>query len=159
MCKIMNVFGQNGRENLWMFFQACYSSVSGLVLSVIDIRWKKVSVRSLLILLAIAVLCQVLCSKGELRMMVAGGLCGGVFLFLSWFTQESFGYGDSILILVLGILSGGWNLLWILFAAFLIASVYGGIMIARKKYTRKNSFPFIPFLTVAYLGGMIGGVY
>lgn len=79
--------------------------------------------------------------------------------FFSWFTQESFGYGDSILILILGILSGGWNLLWILFAAFLIASVYGGIMIARKKYTRKNSFPFIPFLTVAYLGGMIGGVY
>ena len=115
--------------------------------------------RSLLILLAIAVLCQVLCSKGELRMMVAGGLCGGVFLFFSWFTQESFGYGDSILILILGILSGGWNLLWILFAAFLIASVYGGIMIARKKYTRKNSFTFIPFLTVAYLGGMIGGVY
>lgn len=92
-------------------------------------------------------------------MMIAGGLCGGVFLFFSWFTQESFGYGDSILILILGILSGGWNLLWILFAAFLIASVYGGIMIARKKYTRKNSFPFIPFLTVAYLGGMIGGVY
>lgn len=92
-------------------------------------------------------------------MMVAGGLCGGVFLFLSWFTQESFGYGDSILILILGILSGGWNLLWILFAAFLIASVYGGIMIARKKYTRKKSFPFIPFLTIAYLGGMIGGVY
>ena len=72
---------------------------------------------------------------------------------------QSFGYGDSILILILGILSGGWNLLWILFAAFLIASVYGGIMIARKKYTRKKSFPFIPFLTVAYLGGMIGGVY
>ena len=134
MCKIMNVFGQNGRENLWMFFQAVIA-VYLLILSVIDIRWKKVSVRSLLILL------------------------GGVFLFLSWFTQESFGYGDSILILILGILSGGWNLLWILFAAFLIASVYGGIMIARKKYTRKNSFPFIPFLTVAYLGGMIGGVY
>ena len=152
MCKIMNVFGQNGRENLWMFFQAVIA-VYLLILSVIDIRWKKVSVRSLLILLAIAVLCQVLCSKGELRMMVAGGLCGGVFLFLSWFTQESFGYGDSILILILGILYGGWNLLWILFAAFLIASVYGGIMIARKKYTRKNSFPFIPFLTVAYLGG------
>jgi len=104
MCKIMNVFGQNGRENLWMFFQAVIA-VYLLILSVIDIRWKKVSVRSLLILLAIAVLCQVLCSKGELRMMVAGGLCGGVFLFFSWFTQESFGYGDSILILILGILS------------------------------------------------------
>lgn len=116
-----------------------------LILSVIDIRWKKVSVRSLLILLAIAVLCQVLCSKGEFRMMVAGGLCGGVFLFLSWFTQESFGYGDSILILILGILSGGWNLLWILFAAFLIASVYGGIMIARKKYTRKIHFRLFHF--------------
>ena len=76
MCKIMNVFGQNGRENLWMFFQAVIA-VYLLILSVIDIRWKKVSVRSLLILLVIAVLCQVLCSKGELRMMVAGGLCRG----------------------------------------------------------------------------------
>lgn len=54
MCKIMNVFGQNGRENLWMFFQAVIA-VYLLILSVIDIRWKKVSVRSLLILLAIAV--------------------------------------------------------------------------------------------------------
>ena len=73
MCKIMNVFGQNGRENLWMFFQAVIA-VYLLILSVIDIRWKKVSVRSLLILLAIAVLCQVLCSKGELRMMVGGNV-------------------------------------------------------------------------------------
>ena len=103
MCKIMNVFGQNGRENLWIFFQAVIA-VYLLILSVIDIRWKKVSVRSLLILLAIAVLCQVLCSKGELRMMVAGGLCGGVFLFFSWFTQESFGYGD--------INFDPWNFIW-----------------------------------------------
>ena len=28
MCKIMNVFGQNGRENLWMIFSSCYSGVS-----------------------------------------------------------------------------------------------------------------------------------
>lgn len=143
MCKIMNVFGQM-EGKIYGCFSSCYSGVS-VDLSVIDIRWKKVSVRSLLILLAITVLCQVLCSKGELRMMVAGGLCGGVFLFLSWFTQESFGYGDSILILILGILSGGWNLLWILFAAFLIASVYGGIMIARKKYTRKIHFRLFHF--------------
>ena len=69
MCKIMNVFGQNGRENLWMFFQAVIA-VYLLILSVIDIRWKKVSVRSLLILLAIAVLCQVLCSKGHIYQSV-----------------------------------------------------------------------------------------
>ena len=64
MCKIMNVFGQNGRENLWMFFQAVIA-VYLLILSVIDIRWKKVSVRSLLILLAITVLCQVLLGNCE----------------------------------------------------------------------------------------------
>ena len=39
----MNVFGQNGRENLWMFFQAVIA-VYLLILSVIDIRWKKVKV-------------------------------------------------------------------------------------------------------------------
>jgi leader peptidase (prepilin peptidase)/N-methyltransferase len=47
MCKIMDVFGQNGRQNLWMFFQAVIA-VYLLILSVIDIRWKKVSVRSLI---------------------------------------------------------------------------------------------------------------
>ena len=79
--------------------------------------------------------------------------------WIVWRSISFFKLVHTRVILILGILSGGWNLLWILFAAFLIASVYGGIMIARKRYTRKNSFPFIPFLTVAYLGGVIGGVY
>ena len=132
-------------------FSSCYSSVS------VDFVCDRYSLEESKCKKSFDFACDCSFMSGTMQqrrtwMMVAGGLC-------SWFTQESFGYGDSILILILGILSGGWNLLWILFAAFLIASVYGGIMIARKKYTRKNSFPFIPFLTVAYLGGMIGGVY
>ena len=51
----MNVFGQNGRENLWMFFQAVIA-VYLLVLSDNDNRWKKVSGRTLLDFLANAVL-------------------------------------------------------------------------------------------------------
>ena len=136
-------------------FSSCYSSVS------VDFVCDRYSLEESKCKKSFDFACDCSFMSGTMqqRRIQDDGLCGGVFLFFSWFTQESFGYGDSILILILGILSGGWNLLWILFAAFLIASVYGGIMIARKKYTRKNSFPFIPFLTVAYLGGMIGGVY
>ena len=158
MCKIVDIFGQDSKENLWIFFQVIIA-VYLLVLSVIDIRLKKVSVRSLLILLGIAVICQVICYRDNLFILVSGGVGGVFFLLLSWITKESFGYGDSILILILGILSGGWNLLEILFAAFLLASGYGAIMILRKRYTRKSSFPFFPFLTIAYLGGIISGAY
>lgn len=158
MRKIMELSGQNWKGILWMIFQGVIV-VYLLVLSAIDLRWKKVSVRSLLILLGIVILMQILCGREEPQVMLAGGVCGSVFLLLSWITKESFGYGDSILILILGIVTGGWNLLWILFAAFLLSSIYGCVMLLRKKYTKKSTFPFFPFLTIAYLGGVISGAY
>ena len=158
MCKVTAVFGQEWKESLWFTGQAIIA-VYLFILSIIDIRWKRVRVRNLLILLVISTLLQLLCGRNSFLEVIAGGICGGVFLLLSKGTKEAFGYGDSILILSLGILFGGWNLLWILFVAFLLSSVYGGIMILRKKYTRKSSFPFFPFLTLAYLGGMISGAY
>lgn len=158
MCKVTEIFGQEWKEQLWFTGQIIIAGYL-LVLSIIDVRWKRVSVRGLLVLLGIAGTLQVFCGRNTPLEVAAGGICGGLFLLLSRWTKESFGYGDSILILSLGILSGGWNILWILFAAFFLSAVYGGIMIFRKKYTRKSSFPFVPFLTLAYLGGMISGAY
>ena len=33
-------------------------------------------------------------------------------------------------------------------------SCFSGVMLVRKKYTGKSSFPFVPFLTAAYVGGV-----
>ena len=82
-----------------------------------------------------------------------------VFLIISRATEESLGYGDSILITVLGIYMGFWNILTLLVTAFFLGAVFSGVMLVRKKYTGKSSFPFVPFLTAAYVGGVFVGMY
>ena len=74
-------------------------------------------------------------------------------------TDEAFGYGDSILILIMGGFLGFWNILSLLVAAFSMAALFSIFMLIRKKFHRKSAFPFVPFLTAAYIGGMIIGAY
>ena len=89
----------------------------------------------------------------------AGAGVGIVFLVVSRVTDESLGYGDSILILIMGGFLGFWNILSLLVAAFSMAALFSIFMLLRKKFHRKSAFPFVPFLTAAYIGGMIIGAY
>ena len=54
---------------------------------------------------------------------------------------------------------GFWNILSLLVAAFSIAALFSIFMLVRKKFHKKSAFPFVPFLTAAYIGGMIIGAY
>lgn len=84
---------------------------------------------------------------------------GIVFLLISRVSGESFGYGDSILILIIGIFLGFWNLMYLLLGAFSMAAVFSAVMMIKHRFNRKSSFPFVPFLAAAYLGGMFIGTY
>ena len=95
----------------------------------------------------------------SLPLIVAGILVGIFFLFLSKVTHEAFGYGDSILILLLGSILGLWNLLSLLIIAFSLAASFSIFMLILKRFSRKSAFPFVPFLTVAYIGGVLLGLY
>ena len=79
------------------------------------------------------------------------------FLAVSKVSGEALGYGDSILITILGIFLGFWNILSVLMAAFLLAAVFSAVMLARRGFTRKSSFPFVPFLAAAYIGAVLTG--
>ena len=92
-------------------------------------------------------------------LLATGAGVGIVFLLASRVTGESFGYGDSILIMIMGGFLGFWDILSLLTAAFLLAAVFSVIMLVRKKFNRKTAFPFVPFLMIAYTGGMILGMY
>lgn len=83
---------------------------------------------------------------------------GAVFLLLSRITGEAFGYGDSILILVMGSFLGIRNMIYILTAAFTLAAAVSIVLLASRKFNRKSSFPFVPFLAAAYIGGMFFGI-
>lgn len=130
-----------------------------IILAVMDIKWRKLSLAVLLsgfILVAAGFVCD---RDVHAFLLAAGSGVGIIFLIISRVTEESFGYGDSILILIMGGFMGFWNILSALVMAFSMAAVFSVFMLARKKFRRKSSFPFVPFLTAAYIGGMIFGMY
>ena len=128
-------------------------------LAVMDFKYRKLPLKTLLSGLFIAA-AGCLCGREISPVLLATGGCMGiVFLLISRVSGESFGYGDSILILIIGIFLGFWNLMYLLLGAFSMAAVFSAVMMIKHRFNRKSSFPFVPFLAAAYLGGMFIGTY
>ena len=145
-------------EQSWLICRVVFAGYLG-VLTVMDIRNKRLNLLFLLsgfLLMAAGFFC-----KREIHplLLATGAGVGLVFLLASRVTGESFGYGDSILIMIMGGFLGFWDILSLLTAAFLLAAVFSVIMLVQKKFNRKTAFPFVPFLMIAYTGGMILGMY
>lgn len=83
---------------------------------------------------------------------LTGIVIGGIFLLCSRVTGEAIGYGDSWIILLLGVYLGGRQLLTVIMLAFFLAGIFSLVGLVRKKWSRTCSIPFIPFLTAAYVG-------
>ena len=86
--------------------------------------------------------------------MLLGALIGILFFGISKMTKEAIGYGDSWLILILGIYMGWKKLLYLLFLASFGAGIVSLIQLSRKRWNREDSLPFVPFLAAAYIGVM-----
>ena len=145
-------------ENRWTLCQLLFA-VYMIVLMLMDIKWKKLSLAALMsgfIILTAGFLCG---RNIHVMLLAAGAGVGIVFMVVSRVTEEAFGYGDSILILIMGGFIGFWNILSLLVAAFSMAALFSIFMLLRKKFHRNSAFPFVPFLTAAYIGGMIIGAY
>lgn len=145
-------------ENRWIICQSLFAGYL-VILSVMDIRRRSLPLMLLMsggIFIAAGAFCG---RQMPIALMAAGAATGLVFLVISKVTQESFGYGDSILILIMGGFLGIWNTLYVLMGAFTMAAVYSAVMLIRTRFGRKSAFPFVPFLTAAYIGGMLLGGY
>ena len=119
-----------------------------------DWKRKEISVRILLIMTFLASIKVVFFSEKFLEVILGLGIGVG-FLLISKCTEEQIGYGDSWLILVLGIYVGFEKLLILLFTASLGAAIFSLIFCMIHKWNRNFTIPFVPFLAAAYLGVML----
>ena len=145
-------------ENRWFLCRMAFA-VYLLILSVMDIKRRKLKLTVLLsgiLFLPAAVLCG---RDVPAAFLLAGGAVGAVFLAVSKLTEEAFGYGDSILIIIMGSFLGFWDILELLTAAFILSAAFSLVLLIRSRFRRKDTFPFVPFLTAAYIGGMAVGMY
>ncbi len=81
--------------------------------------------------------------------LFGGILVGGILLLCALVSRESIGIGDGLLFLVTGIYLGLWGNLVLLFLAAVLCALAGLALVLAKKYTRKQSLPFAPFVLAA----------
>ena len=123
--------------------------------SVSDFK-KKTMPAVLLIVFSITVLGFVIFGDSVgVRLRVSGAVLGMLFLLISKCTKEAIGYGDSWLILLLGIQLGSLEAIGVLFAASLLAAVSSLFFLWKCNWKRDTSLPFVPFLCISYLGAML----
>lgn len=124
-----------------------------LILSLHDIRTRSVSLSMLATGICIDLLLLARPGVFLLRNVCAGLIPGAFLLILSLVLHGALGLGDVFVILLLGAVTGFWQILLILFFSFLCAFLYCVPYLLMKKYTRRSTFPFLPFLTIGYIGG------
>ena len=76
-------------------------------------------------------------------------LPGFIFLGLAFVTREQIGYGDGLIILLLGILYSFWELITIIGIALSITSFVSIFLLISRKGNRNTRLPFVPFLFLA----------
>lgn len=129
-----------------------------VIVSVVDMKYRKIPVGILAVMIAGACVFQCLCHKEDTALIAGGVAVGIVFLFISRVTKEGVGYGDSLGILGLGIYLGLWKLFEVLAGALFLLALCAIVVLAGKKMSRKAALPFYPFLTAAYVLWMAGEI-
>ena len=120
-------------------------------LSIGDIYSRRIPVYILVFCNLAAMGYQIFIGKEDIWLILGGIGIGILFLLISRVTGEGIGYGDSWLILIMGIYLGVWKLLEALMSAFLFLGAAAAVCLALKKMSKKYKLPFIPFLTAGYL--------
>ena len=120
------------------------------LIAVYDIIYKKIPLFMIALLLGVGVVGIVIEKEPVFYLILAGAAVGLVFLIISKVTREALGYGDSLLILVLGIHLGFWKIMILAFIAFFVAAIVATLAIIIKKKGRKASIPFGPFIALSY---------
>lgn len=126
-----------------------------ILCSISDLHSKKIPTVLLLGMSVVVLLfCLGLCRKDVLD--VTGGIVIGILFFLvSKYTKEAIGYGDSWLMSLLGVHLGGIPLLEVSMTAFFLAGMVSLAGLVWKHWKKTVTIPFVPFLTIAYLGVII----
>lgn len=115
-------------------------------LSAQDIRWKKISVRAVVVFGLLSILYF---AAGERAGMEKGIYCmmpGMVLLSLSLMTGEKIGYGDGAAVLILGFCTGAVFCAETVCLGIIMSGIYSLYKIVRKC---NQPIPFLPFLLAA----------
>ncbi len=119
------------------------------ICSIGDLRNRQISVRLCMITGVLGVVMQWVMGTHKPGDLILGVAVGIGFLVLAFLTREKIGFGDGMVLIVLGILVGGFQSLNILLWGLILCTLWGILMIVFFKVERGSTVPFVPFLAIA----------
>ena len=124
-------------------------SISGIF----DIRKKSIPIQILVAAGIWAVICLTLSVTENGAEVLAGSLPGllpgAVLLMLGFLTQQKVGYGDGILLIIMGLMEGVRMVLLTFCIGLFLQSILAVILVLFKKADKQTQIPFVPFLLTA----------
>lgn len=93
----------------------------------------------------IGIIC-IMFNNGEIKDIGICILPGISMLIISFISRQQIGYGDAIMIIVCGLISGLGKVILLCFAAFVLVLLYSIFCLVTKRKTVKDKVAFAPFL-------------
>ncbi len=121
-----------------------------LIGTIQDIKYKALT-PMICIAVAVMVAGMIFLNDRDWMNCFLGLIPGIVVLLFAFFSRQAIGYGDGIVITILGFALGMKKGFCITLAAFLVASVVALSFLISQKAKRKTELPFVPFLAVAFM--------
>ncbi len=127
------------------------------VICVFDIKRKKIPVYMLIILAAAGIISNFTVGEFDIEKRIIAMLPGMILLILSMITKQQIGYGDGMIILIMGLYIDIDDILSIVLSSFLLSSIAAIILMTVFKKKKNFEMAFSPFLLIGY--GLVKGVY
>lgn len=117
-----------------------------------DLKYKKIPAWLLLFMAITGIFYVIMMGDCRNISRYMGASTGLLFFVFSFLTHEAIGKGDALLFVILGWYLGVYQLILVLFVAFTFSSIFSVVLLFMKKGNYKTSFPFVPFLYIAFGG-------
>ena len=119
------------------------------IISIIDIATQKIPVVVLVFMAAVGTVCTFTAGKtvGSVAIAVVPGI---VLLAAAFVTKQQIGYGDAVVIILMGLFVTADIICSALVMGLSIAGILSVIMISFKKSNLKKQIAFTPFLLLGY---------
>lgn len=137
-----------------MFKMWVIAIVFMVICAVTDIRKKEIPIVLVILFGVLAAVYIGLFDKQEISSILYSFIPGAFLLALSLCTKESIGYGDGLVVLVLGLMTGCQKCIFIVSIGLLAASICALALLVLRKVNGRSRLPFVPFLAIG-LGVML----
>lgn len=117
------------------------------VVSIIDIRTNKIPIPAICLMTVLGMLNMIFLRESSL-VSIMGFIPGMLFLTIAFFTNQQIGYGDALIIWIMGFYFNIDILCGMLMLAFTCASLLSLGLIVVKRSKRNTEIAFTPFLVL-----------